>query len=269
MSADKPEHAKHAERSADELAKYARELGLLVPAGISQAELIQLVGDRLEVVESIDRAVLQELAAWVRVKVDPQTPNESLVRSIMLRHGRHFDDLSMPALRVLAQLRGVAIMEGESRERIEQHLRSAIGLRESLRKKRRRLVGSLLSRAFEGIGYGQENAKAVENAEPSLKERIQEQGVVGGLAKKLRGVADDYIAEKLDEIEQRIDYKLDEIDRRLMEWRDREVANRLKILKITLVFAILVALLSLGYDYFRSRVGTGPQQPVPEQRAPE
>ena len=88
-----------------------------------------------------------------------------------------------------------------------------------------------------------------EGRYPSLKEEIADEGVVGGIARKIRGVADDYVRQKLDEIEIRIDQKLDEIDTRLGEWRDREVANRLKIIKITLVGSILVALLSLGYKY--------------------
>ena len=37
------------------------------------------------------------------------------------------------------------------------------------------------------------------------------------------------------------------------EWRDREVKNRLRIVRITLITAIVVALISLGYDYLRAR----------------
>ena len=76
--------------------------------------------------------------------------------------------------------------------------------------------------------------------------------MVGGIAKRIRGAADQYVEEKLDEIERRIDSKLDEIDRRLAEWRDREIKNRLKLVKITLVTAIIVAIVSLGYDYVKS-----------------
>ncbi len=59
---------------------------------------------------------------------------------------------------------------------------------------------------------------------------------------------------KLDEIELRIDQKLNEIDQRLAEWRDREVANRLRILKITLGFTVVVAVLSLLYNYAKREV---------------
>ena len=47
----------------------------------------------------------------------------------------------------------------------------------------------------------------------------------------------------------RIDRKLDEIDRRLAEWRDKEIANRIKILKITLWASVIVGIVSLIYAY--------------------
>lgn len=84
-------------------------------------------------------------------------------------------------------------------------------------------------------------------------------------AERLRGAADSYIAAKLDEIEARVDAKLNhvegridgkmvELHRQLREMRDRELRHRLRLLKITLIFTVVVALLSLGYkwvaDYF-------------------
>jgi hypothetical protein len=85
----------------------------------------------------------------------------------------------------------------------------------------------------------------------SLRERIEDEGVVGGLTGKLQGVADDYVARKLDEIEARIDRKLEEIDQRLAEWRDREIINRMRIIKITLFASVVVALLSLAYTWLK------------------
>ena len=77
---------------------------------------------------------------------------------------------------------------------------------------------------------------------------------------KLRGAADIYIAAKLDEIEVRVDAKLDHIEKRidakivelhrqLRIMRDRELRHRLRILKITLIFTVLVACLSLLYKW--------------------
>ena len=53
----------------------------------------------------------------------------------------------------------------------------------------------------------------------------------------------------------------------LLTGRDREVANRLKILKVTLLVTILVALISLGYDMIVDRSGGQGQVPVSSQPA--
>ena len=69
-----------------------------------------------------------------------------------------------------------------------------------------------------------------------------------GFKKAIGYAADDYIATKLDEIEQRIDGKLDDIDRKMDAWRTKEIRHRLRILRVTIVAGTLVALLSLVYS---------------------
>ena len=85
----------------------------------------------------------------------------------------------------------------------------------------------------------------------SIKEEIEESGLFGGIAGRIKREADVYLNQKLDEIESRIDRKLDDIDRRLTEWRDKEIANRIRILKITLWASVIVAGLSLVYSYVK------------------
>ena len=58
-----------------------------------------------------------------------------------------------------------------------------------------------------------------------------------------------WLVRELDEIEARIDRKLEEIDKRLGEWRDKEIANRIRILKITLWASAIVSVISLAYAY--------------------
>ena len=84
-----------------------------------------------------------------------------------------------------------------------------------------------------------------------LYRQIEESGLFGGIAARVKKTADSYINQKLDEIEARIDRKLDEIDRRLAEWRDKEIANRIRILKITLWASVIVAVVSLIYSYIK------------------
>jgi hypothetical protein len=85
----------------------------------------------------------------------------------------------------------------------------------------------------------------------TIKDEIEESGLFGGIAGRIKKSADSYVNQKLDEIESRIDRKLDEIDRRLAEWRDKEIANRIRILKITLWASVIVGILSLIYSYVK------------------
>ena len=100
-------------------------------------------------------------------------------------------------------------------------------------------------------------ADASGSGDDKLEQRVT---VLHGMAEKLRGAADSYIAAKLDEIEARVNVKLNHIEHRiddkivelhkqLAEMRDRELRHRLRMLKITLIFTVLVALLSLGYKW--------------------
>jgi hypothetical protein len=84
--------------------------------------------------------------------------------------------------------------------------------------------------------------------------------ILHNVAEKMRGAADSYLAVKLDEIEARVDEKLDsiegrldrkvlEIHKQLIKMRDHEIRHRLRLLKMTLAFTLLVGLLSLGYKW--------------------
>ena len=60
----------------------------------------------------------------------------------------------------------------------------------------------------------------------SIKDDIEESGLFGGIASRVKKTADSYINQKLDEIEARIDRKLDDIDRRLDDDRGQVVGLR-------------------------------------------
>lgn len=121
------------------------------------------------------------------------------------------------------------------------------------------VLGKLLeSPPVDVAPLSSESAAAGSTSSESSDRRVH---MLHDVAERLRGVADSYIAAKLDEIEARVDAKLDHVEdridakitdlhRQLQELRDREVRHRLRLLKITLIFTVLVALLSLGYKWF-------------------
>jgi hypothetical protein len=126
-----------------------------------------------------------------------------------------------------------------------------------------RVVLSAIDRFIGASKRESEEALPPEGTEPakpseSPVEAERRLGILHGVTMRLRGAADEYIAAKLDEIEARVDVKLDEVEKRIDEkivelheqvrkLRDEELRHRLRILKITLIFTVLVAALSVGY----------------------
>ena len=238
----------------DELVAYAAALGLTADTQTPRGELLRVIRDRQELLLDIDHDALLDIVMWARVPVRKSASKEELARQIAAITKLRFDGLSDKGLRAMARLDGIDVQQADARKSIEKRLRGRRGLAARLRQRRRALVGSMLARFVERHdGASDYRFLPEDDANTGLKERIEDAGVVAGIAQKIRGAADSYVEQKLDDIERRIDRKLDEIDGRLGEWRDREVANRLRLVKITLITAIVVAVISLGYHYVKSR----------------
>jgi hypothetical protein len=241
----------------DELVQYSRQLGLSPDEKVDRNEALRLIHERQGLIRQLERQALLDIVVWARRPVRESAAKEQLVHVIAGIKKMDFEGLSDQGVAALARLRGVAIFASDSREQIEARLRDSEPFWDRVRRKRRSWMGSLVSK----IVHENDGAKAAEEYEflpedkggSTLKQRIADEGLVGGIARKIRGAADDYVKEKLDEIEARIDRKLDEIDARLAEWRDREIANRLRIIKITLAASVLVAVMSLIYELVKHR----------------
>jgi len=245
----------------DELQRYAWELGVQTEPDADKPAVIEAIRRREALLKRLDREAMLDVVIWARRPVRASASKEELARHIAKIQKADFRGLSYRGLVALAQLRGVKVQADDPAETIIAKLRKAEGLWQRFRRKRRALVASLIGSVI-GVKTNENDYVFLpeESSQPppvNLKSEIEERGVVGGLASTLRGVTDDYVRQKLDEIERRIDRKLDQIDRRLQEWRDREIANRLRIIKITLAASVIVAFLSLGYSYIKSRVAGG------------
>jgi hypothetical protein len=242
---------------ADELLAYGQKLGLQLRAEMGAGEILRRIRERQELLIELDRQALLDICVWARRPVRQSASKEELAREIANVTRMHFEGLSHAGLVALARLRDVRVEADDDDAGIIGRLNEAEPLLDKLRRKRRAFVGSLLDKMVSGrtdAAEGEYRFLPEETGGARFREQIEESGVVGGIARRIRGVADDYVREKLDEIEARIDRKLDEIDRRLGEWRDQEITNRLRIIKITLIASILVAALSLGYSAVRARV---------------
>lgn len=240
----------------DELLEYGRSLGLNLAQDTPRGETLRRVRGRQELLIELDRDALLDVVVWLRQPVRKSASKEQLAKLIAPHQRIRFDGLSDRGLSAFARLSDVDPRQGESRSDIEQRLRRSAGFWSQVRRIRRRMVGSLVSKLVSPPSDRSNEAYRFlpeEGSPTSLRDDIEENGLMGGVARRLKGVADGYVQEKLDEIEHRIDRKLDEIDQRLGEWRDREMSHRLRILKATLLFSILVALLSLLYNYLQGQ----------------
>jgi len=269
-----------------DLRAIAAEIGLEPREYRTRDALVAAIHDRRRSIEQMDRRAMLEVLAWGRRSAPPDATREHLAHQIVTIRRMDFEGLSSEALRVLAALRGVNIGRHDSAEAIIRKLRRKEGLLGWLNRKRKSLLGHVVEKVL-GSATGaapaepgpqsdagssasqqpasQNNSAVVRTAQPvTVREDIEESGLFGGIANRIKRTADAYLNQKLDEIEARIDRKIDEIDRRLGEWRDKELHNRLRILKITLWASVIVALISLLYSWIKVYV----IRPVPPQPSP-
>jgi len=255
----------------DELKTLAEELGLESRKFKTPQDLVSAIHGRRQLIAALDRDALLDVVRWGRRPVPINANNEALAHEVLRIKSMRFDGLSERGLLALARLRGVELAPGDAVPAIVKKLKKQEGFFTRVNRKRRAMLGSIVSNIIgesdhsaeyqflppaEGAGQAasastSSAANSAGSRDRSIKEEIEESGLFGGIASRVKKSADQYINQKLDEIESRIDRKLDEIDRRLAEWRDKEIANRLRILKITLWASVIVAALSLIYSYLK------------------
>jgi hypothetical protein len=252
----------------DELSHIAEDLGLEPRCYRSSQELVTAIHERRQLIAGLDRDAMLDVVRWGRRPVTASASNEQIALEILRIRSMRFAGLSHRGLFVLARLRNVIVAETDSIPLLVRKLKKQEGLFARINRKRRTVLGSMIARMVgEDSGSSDyrflpsEPADDAANTPPpasdarasrpsTIKEDIEEAGLLGGIANRVKKTADAYLNQKLDEIESRIDRKLDEIDRRLAEWRDKEIANRIRILKITLWASVIVGICSLIYAYF-------------------
>jgi hypothetical protein len=239
----------------DELEHLAEEFGLDPTRYDTRQDLVAAIHDRRQLIATMDREAMLDVIRWGRRPVARNATKEQIAQEIARIRSMRFAGLSQRGLLVLARLRGVAATEDDVVPALVKKLKKQEGLFARLNRKRRTMVASFVTNLIGADGgagdYQFLPPSATGGFEPTMKQEIEESGLIGGITNRLKKTADSYVNQKLDEIEARIDRKLDEIDRRLAEWRDKEIANRIRILKITLWASVIVGLFSLLYSYIK------------------
>jgi len=256
-----------AELPRDELEALAEDFGLDPTGYKTPQHLVIALHERRQLIASMDRDALMDVVRWGRRPVTINAGKEQIAQEIARVKSMKFAGLSQRGLVALAQLRGVPIKDGDPVPVLIRKLKKNEGVFARLGRARRAALGSLVAniigesepaREYHYLPSPQSPAGATEGQPHvlprpanSIKDEIEDAGLVGGLTNRIKKSADSYLNQKLDEIESRIDRKLDEIDRRLAEWRDKEIANRIRILKITLWASVIVGVVSLIYAYVK------------------
>lgn len=267
-----------AELPRAELEALAEQYGLNPRDYQGPQHVVAAIHERRQLIASIDRDALLDLVRWAGRPIPPSASKEQLGCEASQIKAMRFGGLSQRGLVALARLRGVAVEPDDDVPTLVKRLRKQEGFFARLNRKRRAVLGSLVASILgESDAEGQHQfappqpegdsaAARAAGASPAatlpppptrqttIKEEIEEQGLFGGIAGRIKRSADQYVNQKLDEIEARIDRKLDEIDRRLAEWRDKEIANRLRILKITLWASVILGVASLIYTYLKVHI---------------
>jgi hypothetical protein len=252
------------EMPREELDHLAEEFGLDPTRFTLRQDLVAAVHDRRQMIAAMDREAMLEVVRWGRRPVTVNASKEQVAQEIARITSMQFAGLSQRGLVVLARMRGIEARADDPVPVLVKRLKKKEGLFARINRKRRAMIGGVVAKIV-GEEPGPSNYQylpptdgSVQPATPapadaprsaSIKQDIEESGLLGGITNRLKKSADSYVNQKLDEIEARIDRKLDEIDRRLAEWRDKEIANRIRILKITLWASVIVAMCSLIYTY--------------------
>jgi hypothetical protein len=249
----------------DELENLAEEFGLNPRDFRTRQSLVTAIHARRQLIASMDREAMLDVVKWGRRPVTLNATKEQIAQEIARITSMRFSGLSQRGLVVLAKMRGLNAADSDGIPLLVRRLKRQEGLFSKLNRKRRSFLGSLVSNMIgeeqpageyqflpptsQVSASGQSGQIGTAPQAASLKQEIEESGLIGGIAGRIKKSADSYVNQKLDEIESRIDRKLDEIDRRLGEWRDKEIANRIRILKITLWASVVVGAGSLIYSY--------------------
>jgi hypothetical protein len=255
-----------ADMPRDELDHLAEEFGLDSTRYKTRQHLVVAIHERRQLIANLSREALLDVIKWGRRPVTFNATKEQIAQEIARTHSMRFAGLSQRGLVVLARLRGVPATDADAIPVLIKRLKKQEGFFSRLNRRRRAMLGSIVSNmigeAESAADYqflpppaGPASGTAPANPPPpggtTIKHEIEEAGLFGGIAGRIKKSADAYVNQKLDEIEARIDRKLDEIDRRLAEWRDKEIANRIRILKITLWASVIVGAFSLLYSYIK------------------
>ncbi len=184
----------------------------------SPQELVAAIHERRQLIASLDRDAMLDVIRWGRRPIPINASKDQLGQEIVRIKSLSFGGLSDRGLVALARLRGVGVAPGDDVPGLIRKLKKQEGFFARLNRKKRSWLGSIVSGLMgedksetdyqflppqQGNAAGT-GAAAPESPQPTIREEIEEAGLFGGIAGRIKKSADSYINQKLDEIESRI-----------------------------------------------------------------
>ncbi|HEY5648393.1 MAG TPA: hypothetical protein VIU33_02760 [Nitrospiria bacterium] len=110
-------------------------------------------------------------------------------------------------------------------------------------------IGRLLSPFLTHFAVSQATRSVQEKAEDYISKKQAE------FVTHARTEAERFMLEQVALIEAKVDLKLEEIEQKIDEQIEKEIRSKLRILVYTLLFVVVMSLVSLGYLYIKKRMG--------------
>ena len=179
----------------DELSHLAEEFGLDPAAYLELADLVSAIHDRRQLIAALDRDAMLYVVRWGRRPVTANATREQIAQEIARIRSMRFAGLSQRGLVVLARMRGLGADESEPMPLIVKRLRRKEGLFQKFNRKRRAVIGSLVSSMvghadssadYKFLPDQSSNPSVAPARTSSLKEDIEEAGLIGGITARLK-----------------------------------------------------------------------------------
>src|SRR5689334_23071747 len=129
----------------DEMDALADEFGLDPTRFKTRQHLVAAIHERRQMIAAMDREAMLDVVRWGRRPVTNNASKEQLALEIARIKSMRFEGLSQRGLVVLARLRGVEIRGDEPVPVLVRKLKKQEGLFSRLNRKRRALLGSIVS----------------------------------------------------------------------------------------------------------------------------
>jgi len=129
----------------DELHTLAEEFGLEPRRYKTPQDVVAAIHARRQLIASLDREALLDVVRWGRRPVPINATNEMLAHEILRIKSMRFDGLTERGLLALARLRGMECGADEPIPSIVKRLKKQEGLFAKLNRKRRAVLGAIVS----------------------------------------------------------------------------------------------------------------------------